>query len=90
MDEINLQSLLFAAPAAIVVSLIVQIVKGWIVERFIPVAAVLIGMALVLVASILLEKTSIVELGNAALTGFMAGASAIGLYDLTQRTVRGK
>jgi len=90
MDEINLQSLLFAAPAAVVVSIIVQIVKPWIVERFIPLASVLIGMGIVLIASVLLEKTAVVELGNAALTGFMAGASAIGLYDLTHQTIRNK
>jgi len=90
MEELNLASLLSVAGAAVVVSVIVQIVKPWIMERLIPLSSVLIGMGLVLLASVILGHTGAEELGNAALTGLLAGASAIGIYDLTQRTVRGK
>ena len=90
MEELTLQSCLTVAGAAVVVAIIVQLVKQWVAERFVPLLAVAVGVGLVLGASAILGNTTAEQLGNGALTGLLAGASAIGIYDLTHRTVRGK
>jgi len=90
MEEINMASLLSVAGTALVVGVIIQIVKGWLVERFIPLASIAVGIALAVVASIVLGHTGAVQLGNAAITGLLGGAAASGIYDFTNQSIRGR
>ena len=88
MEELTLASCLTVAGAAVVVNLIVQLVKDWVPDRFVRFVAVGVGIALVLVASVISHSTSPEQLFNGVLAGFLAGSSAIGFYGL-QKSVRG-
>lgn len=66
----------------VVITILVQLLKTNVPRRWIAHLAVVLGLVLAIVASLVLGKTSAEDLGNAALAGFLAGASSVGLYQL--------
>lgn len=83
MPILGLAELLTTGGIAVVVTILVQLLKGGVVaERAIPWLAVALGMAIAVAAAAALGQRAAADLGNAALTGFLGGAAAIGLYQL--------
>jgi hypothetical protein len=76
--------------AAIIVSILVQILKSRLPADLIPLAALLIGVLLVEGATIAVGLTAgtfaPIAAFNALLTGILAGASSIGLYEVQRPT----
>lgn len=78
----TLGDLLTIGGGAIVVAVIVQLIKPFVAERLVPLAAVGIGILLAVAASAILGQVTPEALGNAALAGLLAGASAVGIYNV--------
>jgi uncharacterized membrane protein YvlD (DUF360 family) len=78
--------LLTAGGAAIVVSIIVQVTKRWIPADVIPLYALAWGVFLVELGTVAVALASgtldPLLLVDGFLTGILAGASAIGIYDV--------
>lgn len=76
--------------AAIIVSILVQIAKSRIPADWVPIAALLMGIALVEAATVALGLSggnlTPIALFDGALTGIIAGASSIGLYEVQRPT----
>ncbi len=65
---------------SVVVMILVQLIKPYFEEDAIRLLAIGLGLVVGLLAAITLGQSSALDLGNAILTGFLGGASAIGLY----------
>lgn len=78
----TLNDLMSITGAAVVIAVVVNICKRWIADDFVPLFSVGVGMVLVVLASLALGNWGAEAVGNALLTGFLAGAAAVGLYDL--------
>ena len=78
--------LLSTGGAAIIVSILVQLLKPFIDERWIPLSAIAVGVALVEMAMVAVGLSAgefvPIDLVNGLLTGILAGASSIGLYQV--------
>ncbi len=88
MTAMTLSDPLSVGGAAVVVTLLVQLLKPWVPEKLVPHTTALIGIVVVVAAAVVLGQTSAEQLGNAVLTGFLAGTAAVGLYELQGGTVR--
>jgi len=84
MEAITIQSLLSVGISALVVNIVVQLVKQWLPEAYVRLFAILFGIVLVVAAALVLGQRTAADLGNAVLTGFLGGSSAIGLYALQE------
>jgi hypothetical protein len=88
-NGLTVADLLSLAGAAIVVAIIVELLKrtlAWSPEftaRFAPLAACVTGTVLSVLAAVWLSRDPV----QAALTGFLAGALAGGLYDLAAERI---
>ena len=67
---------------AFVLLILAQIVKEYLPERFITLCVIGAGIVIAVAATLALGESDAVSIGNAILTGFLAGAAATGLYDL--------
>lgn len=76
----NLNDIQTAAGAAVIVAIVMQTLKSLVPERWVPATAILVGVALVIGATGVVGQGTAEDLGHAALTGFLAGASSVGLY----------
>ena len=78
------------AGASVLVSLLVEVVKrAWdppadVQDRFMPIIAMVIGVVVVVAATMLLGPVDGELIGNAVLTGVFSGLAACGLYDAVQ------
>lgn len=76
--------------AAIIVSILVQILKSRLPSDLIPLAALLLGVLLVEGATLAVRLTAgefvPLDAFDALLTGILAGASSIGLYEVQRPT----
>lgn len=78
-----LNDLLTVGGATVAVLIFVQLFKQYLPATYIAaIATILVGPLLVLAAALALGQTSPEALGNALLTGFLAGAGAVGLYNV--------
>lgn len=66
----------------IIVAIIVQVSKPFIPERVIQLYALGVGVLLSIGATFAMGLVSLQEVSNGALIGFLAAASAIGLYKI--------
>ena len=82
--ELTLNDLLTVSGLAVVITIIVQLAKGWVEERFVPLFAVAVGIVLAVLASVVLQQYGPEAVAQAVLTGLLGGASAIGIYKLQQ------
>lgn len=62
--------------------LAVQLLKGYLPSRLVPVVAVVLGALVAVGASIFLGQTTGAQLGQAALTGLLGGFASSGIYEL--------
>ncbi len=85
--ELTLNDLLTVGGLAVVVNILVQLAKGWVEDRFIPLFAVGVGMAVAVAATAALQHYGVEAVAQALLTGLLAGATAIGLYKLQNGAV---
>lgn len=72
------------------VSVLLEVVKqtvGGINNRYLPLVAMLLGVAVALVASLIPELDLNLSWLGLIVAGGIAGLSASGLYDLTDRTI---
>ena len=74
---------------AVVVTIIVQLFKGFVTERWVPLFAVGVGVAVSMLAAWALGMYGWANVGQAMLTGLLAGATAIGIYEVAPRNVLG-
>jgi hypothetical protein len=84
--ELTISDLLTVSGLAVVITIVVQLAKGWIEERFVPLFAVAVGVCLAVIASVVLQQYGPEAVAQAVLTGLLGGASAIGIYKLQQPT----
>lgn len=77
-----LNDLQTVAGVAILVAILVQLFKGLVEDRSVPLLAVIVGIVVGVLASIALGQSAPVDIGNAVLTGLLGGASAVGLYQV--------
>jgi hypothetical protein len=80
--DLTLTDVRTVAGAAAIVAILVQLLKPWIPERLVPVAAVVAGVAVSVAATLAQGVFTAEQIGNAVLTGLLAGACAVGLYQL--------
>lgn len=80
--QLSISDLLTVSGLAVVITIIVQLAKGLVEERFVPLFAVAVGVVLAVVASVVLQQYGPEAVAQAVLTGFLGGASAIGIYSL--------
>jgi hypothetical protein len=85
--ELTLNDLLTVTGLAVVVNVVVQLAKGLIEERWTPLFAVGVGVAVAVLATAALGQYGVQAVGQALLTGLLAGATAVGLYKLQNGTV---
>ncbi len=71
-----------AASAAVIVLIIIQVCKRWIDEKLVPLASILLGIVIVVAATLVLGQSSPEAIGNAVLQGILAGAASSGLYSV--------
>lgn len=72
------------------VSVLLEVVKqtvGGISERYLPLVAMLLGVIVALVANLIPELELNISWLGLVVAGGVAGLSASGLYDLTDKTV---
>lgn len=79
---LSLTDLQTVAGVAVVLTILTQLAKSYVPERLIPATAVVAGIALSVLATLALGSGSAEAIGNAALTGLLGGASAIGIYQV--------
>ncbi len=84
--ELTLNDLLTVSGLAVVVTIITQLVKGFVDERWVPLLAVAVGIVLAVVASVALGLYGVAAVAQAALTGLLGGAAAIGIYEVQAHT----
>lgn len=82
------------AGCAVVTSIIVEIAvraagPGFNVDRFGPLLAVVVGIIVTVLATAALGLGTALAIGNAVLTGLLAGAAAMGIHDFTSGTIAG-
>ncbi len=88
-NGLSIADLLTLVGAAIVVTILVELIKrtfAWsaqFTDRFAPLASCISGVVLSVLAAIYLSG----DIAQAALTGFLAGALAAGLYDIAAARV---
>ena len=63
---------------------IVQVIKGFVPSRLLPVSSVVIGVGLAVLGQLGPEISQII------LQGFVIGLSGVGLYNVGKKTVAGK
>lgn len=80
MPQPTLTDLLTLGGAIPFVAILVQVAKAYIPDRFIELAALVIGVVACVLAALALGQTGSAALGDAALVGIVAGAAAVGLY----------
>lgn len=90
----SLESLLTIAGAAPVVTILnAALIKafgsGFNRDRFGPLLALALGVVVTLLAAAALGLTASTNIGQGVLTGIIAGASAIGLYETAKGSVLG-
>lgn len=76
----QLGDLLTIGGASVIVSLLVQLVKPLLPARLVPLMALAIGVLIVGLAAV--ANVYAQAAGQAVLTGILAGAGAIGLYEV--------
>jgi hypothetical protein len=76
----NLGDIQTVGGVMVVITILVQVLKPAIPEGWVAPVAILSGIVLVVAADLLLGRLSGPQLGTAVLTGFLGGASAVGLY----------
>ncbi len=84
--EMTLNDLLTVSGLAVVVTILTQLFKGFVDERWVPLFAVAIGITLAVGASVALGLYGVPAVAQAILTGLLGGAAAIGIYTLQQPT----
>lgn len=80
MPDVTLHDILTFGGATPVVTLLVQVIKMYIPAKYTPLAALITGALLCILAALALGEQGTAELGRAALTGLLAGGASIGLY----------
>ena len=81
---LTLSDLLTSGGVAVVVVLLVQLVKRFIPEGYVQHVAVGLGIAIAVIARLVLGPITAELVGNAVLIGFFGGLSAVGLYQVQQ------
>ena len=81
--DISIQSLLTVGGATALVLILTQVLKGPlpIPTRFASLEAIALGVLVVALANVTAVADVKLAWGNAVLTGILAGASAVGLYE---------
>lgn len=74
----QINDILTVGGAAVVVVPLVQVLKAYVAERYVPLLALVVGIVVVVAAA--LAHIYAQDLGNAVLTGILAGLAAQGLY----------
>jgi len=82
------------AGAAMVTAIIVEVIvraagNSFSVDRFGPLLAILVGIAVTVFATATLGIGTSLTYGQAVLTGLIAGASAMGIHDVGSGTIAG-
>ena len=85
--ELTLNDLLTVGGLAIVVTIVTQLAKPFLAERWIPLFAVLVGVAVAVLATAALGRYGVEPVAQAILTGVLGGAAAIGLYEVAPKSV---
>jgi len=85
--DMQLTDLLTVGGLALVVTIVVQLAKGFVAERFVPLFAVSAGIAVGVLVTYALGLLSVETVAQAILTGILAGAAAIGIYEVAPRSV---
>ena len=93
--EPSLESLLTIAGVAPVVTilnsaLLKALGNGFDRDRFGPLFSLVLGIVVTLLAAMALGLTASTNIGQGILTGLLAGASAIGLYETAKGSVMGR
>ncbi len=77
----DLSTVVTLAGASVVVTILVQIVKAYLADdRAVRLAALALGVLVVVLAGLALGHATPEQLGTDVVTGILAGASAVGLY----------
>lgn len=93
MSDLTLSAVLTVAGAGVVTSILVQAILAALAlpagsrDRFGPIAALAMGVIVVELASWGLGMTARLDIVQAALTGLLAGATAMGFYDTAGATI---
>jgi uncharacterized membrane protein len=87
--SLNLNDLLTLLGASLLMTALVQVLKQYILERWIPLCAVALGIVVVVAAALALGYRDAEGIGNAVLTGTLAGLAAIGVYEVAPKSVLG-
>lgn len=87
--EFRLTELVTVGGLAVVLSVLTQLWKNEVPDVWVPRVNVIIGIVLAVGASIALERTTVVDLAEAAFIGLFGAASATGLYKLQDGRILG-
>ena len=69
------------AGASVVVAILVQVVKAYLADdRAVRLAALALGVVVVVLAGLALGHATPAQLGTDVVTGLLAGAASVGLY----------
>ena len=80
--EITLTDFQTVGGAVVVIAVLTQLLKGHLTKQATPLVAVLLGIVVVVAAELALGHSEPEAIGNAVLRGLLAGAAAVGLYDV--------
>lgn len=81
-----LSDILTIAGASVIVTLLTQLIKADVPEKRVPHVALALGVLIVVQASLALGKSTYADLGTAVVTGLLAGAAAIGWYNVEKHS----